>query len=1493
MKTTKLLVKCALLAAAIAGLQPVSAKVLYVGTGDQWSEKPAEDKYATPNAAFTAASAGDEIWIAEGEYVATRFALTNKLASFYGGFVGTENSTEEREKVPSGKGWEFTHPTTLKQTAAISNGMFSALNPASGVGDVSIDGLILDGDESVEYNNCGIYWNAGTALSINVSIKNCIVQNFGKADSTNGGGIYLAGTQAYTSFIIDACLIQNNKGNNGGGVRFEGNKILQNCEIRNNVASHASPTEPTNTSTQAGNGGGIFFQQGASGYNGKIYSCLVEGNMAYSGGGVFLRNAQNSNIHGCIVVNNTANHGGGVAFSAVSTGTNAKLANFTIASNRATEHGAGVYFANTTQRVYNTIFWNNINTGTEEVENVYLPSALDPTFSHNIIDKAYANLTQTNCVVSSDSAAIFGSNWVTANTSPGVNMGADVLAGGITLPATDYTGKARQIGVIDIGPYEAFPAPSNLTGTSGGNVVVLMWEAVSDADSYRVYADADSVSEATTLVATVSTLYHRVTGLTPESKYTFTVKAAGDPAAAATVRVTTLGANVPEAPDGLTLTQVTDTSASLSWTLPTDVGNISKYIIYANDVAVDSTADATGVSCVVQGLLPWRSYLFTVRSKSSATGVLSAPTTPLSVHTTDNIAPSAPSVTLKSAGRSSLTIEWSASDEAGILAGYTIYVNSSVVGSIVLSDIDADVLRLMDGKFSWTIGGRAANTRYSVAVEAYDEAGNSSELIADSLSTNNDEEPSILYVGKWIGKPADRIRTAVNAAYTEIAGVPGAQLWIQGEHTLTAAIDLSGNSVDGFSLYGGFAGYENSPDERVRVAGGKGWEFACPTKLIRATGRAIYSSATNAPLGNVTIDGLTLEGANSGTSQGIYWSINPATGSIAIRSCVIQNFGGDASTYDGGGIQLGGDARHEPFVVEDCLIRNNRAKNGGGISMDGYRVVRRCEIRNNSVAQREGSAAPEDGGNPTGAGGGIYVYGARGTTSLTDCLIEGNSAYSGGGLFLRYVADSAAVSNNVVANNTAAYGGGVAFSGDTNTVTAARISGFTIAANRATAQGGGLYFADSSQQVYNTILWNNLTADESAEKKVENVYAAPLAGDLTLSHSIADRDYSTGSLAQVSCVTETDSARLFGAGWVTLYPSAAEDAGVRIASILATSAPATDMAGRPRVVGGGIDIGPYERQAESGAPSVPQNLEGTPEGASDILLTWRPSTPDGSDAVAGYLIYLNRTPADTVLAPDTSYTATGLIPGDYTIQVAAFSATGKTSPKTPLDNVVTLMEGGSYIVRISAGDGITITSPEEQRKTVPAGDSLEITFTVAEAYERPIVLANGNAVSCAATGAGYVAVIKSAINVNVSLSASLKPTVTISADQQSITVISPSGISFAVHTDSVLAIRFNLKQGYANPVVTVNGDSVEVAFSGGVYNATVTVTENVTIALSAVPAPVTGIEDVWDNDYVVSTIYYSLLGQEVREPAISGIYVVKEIYASKKSVVRKRLIIVK
>ena len=73
---------------------------------------------------------------------------------------------------------------------------------------------------------------------------------------------------------------------------------------------------------------------------------------------------------------------------------------------------------------------------------------------------------------------------------------------------------------------------------------------------------------------------------------------------------------------------------------------------------------------------------------------------------------------------------------------------------------------------------------------------------------------------------------------------------------------------------------------------------------------------------------------------------------------------------------------------------------------------------------------------------------------------------------------------------------------------------------------------------------------------------------------------------------------------------------------------------------------------------------------------------------------------------------------------------------------------------------------------------------------------------------------------------------------------------------------------------------------------TFTVTSDIAVNISAKLASATGINGIEAGDFVVATIYYNIVGQEVRRPAMSGIYLIKETYFSKKVTITKRLIIV-
>jgi chondroitin AC lyase len=135
----------------------------------------------------------------------------------------------------------------------------------------------------------------------------------------------------------------------------------------------------------------------------------------------------------------------------------------------------------------------------------------------------------------------------------------------------------------------------------------------------------------------------------------------------------------------------------------------------------------------------------------------------------------------------------------------------------------------------------------------------------------------------------------------------------------------------------------------------------------------------------------------------------------------------------------------------------------------------------------------------------------------------------------------------------------------------------------------------------------------------------------------------------------------------------------------------------------------------------------------------------------------------------------------------------------------------------------------------------------------------------------------------------LKP-VTVTAGA-GITVVAPVGSSpYAAVSGGPFELKFRVDANYKNPQVTINGAPATPVLDNGVYVVAIeVVNEELTIAISAT----LGLDGIDPNDVVTRLQYYNLQGQEIREPSVSGIYIVKKTYASKKTVEIKELKIVK
>ncbi|HEY4391177.1 MAG TPA: glycosyl hydrolase family 18 protein [Paenibacillus sp.] len=180
-----------------------------------------------------------------------------------------------------------------------------------------------------------------------------------------------------------------------------------------------------------------------------------------------------------------------------------------------------------------------------------------------------------------------------------------------------------QSGTVDTQPPTAPGnlSASNVTTTS----ITLQWTASTDNVSVTEYV----IYQGTASIGNVSgtTLSFTHTGLTPDTTYSYTVKAkdaAGNVSPSSnSISVKTNAANVPDTqapttPTNVTVTGVTSTSVSLSWTASTDNVGVTGYDVYQGTSLVLSV---TGTTAIVTGLLPSTTYTFKVAAKDAAGNV--------------------------------------------------------------------------------------------------------------------------------------------------------------------------------------------------------------------------------------------------------------------------------------------------------------------------------------------------------------------------------------------------------------------------------------------------------------------------------------------------------------------------------------------------------------------------------------------------------------------------------------------------------------------------------------------------------------------------------------------------------------------------------------------------------------------------------------------------------------------------------------------------------
>ncbi len=185
---------------------------------------------------------------------------------------------------------------------------------------------------------------------------------------------------------------------------------------------------------------------------------------------------------------------------------------------------------------------------------------------------------------------------------------------------TEPTGCLLNGDKCDGSPAEPPAAPAELRSTSRTTTSVgLAWDTAAPGDHP---VDHYEVLTAGTVAATTSDTEVVVSGLTPDSSHTFTVRAvdtrgnAGAESGPLTVATLDPAEDTtpPTPPTGLHATGVTSGSVSLAWDAATDASGIAGYDVYRDGRIAASTTDT---SATVSGLAPVTSYSFTVVARDT------------------------------------------------------------------------------------------------------------------------------------------------------------------------------------------------------------------------------------------------------------------------------------------------------------------------------------------------------------------------------------------------------------------------------------------------------------------------------------------------------------------------------------------------------------------------------------------------------------------------------------------------------------------------------------------------------------------------------------------------------------------------------------------------------------------------------------------------------------------------------------------------------------
>ncbi len=360
------------------------------GDGSSWGRA-----FDSLTDALAAASSGDQIWIAEGEYIPDTPAgpdatfLIPDGVQVYGGFEGDENSLAERgdpldPRVTLNGGAAVYHVVEIINAGpgTILDGLVITKGFADGAGPNARGGGVYADDSAPTLRNIVFTENfaasRGGALALDGSVANfATISDCQFLDNTSDSSAGAAGAEVSTTF--ERCVFNSNSASSSGALRLAGTGVhsLFDCEFRSNsadVGTGGAVTVVMTASDAVTIFDGCDFRSNSNTQAGAI-AYLFDGDHEIRGSR-FIDNSSTSSganairfgtdvgttllIENCLVSGNDGQGAG--AINNESDGT-LRIVNSTISHNALNTNGGAVFAADGHTDLDNTIIWGNTTVG--------------------------------------------------------------------------------------------------------------------------------------------------------------------------------------------------------------------------------------------------------------------------------------------------------------------------------------------------------------------------------------------------------------------------------------------------------------------------------------------------------------------------------------------------------------------------------------------------------------------------------------------------------------------------------------------------------------------------------------------------------------------------------------------------------------------------------------------------------------------------------------------------------------------------------------------------------------------------------------------------------------------------------------------------------------------------------------------------------------------------------------------------------------------------